>query len=110
MGADGYGLGGVVESYQVVESTTSPAGAEAENYTFASPMRRVTVQGVTGGPTMYVKWNADSGDPAAADDWDVVLEGRDVAVSPPGCLISQVSIYFSGAATIYTDFSIRGYK
>ena len=92
---------------------TSPAdatGAERKLYTFPSTCQKVTVQNhPDSGVTMKVLFNDDGATIAAAKYYDVILSAGDHVSSPDGLMIKTVGVYFSGAATWGTSFTIRGW-
>lgn len=86
----------------------SPTGAEKVTYTWTTPRRKVVIQNHRdSGIDMYVRFNADD---AATSVWDIFLAPGDYVVAPDGLLYGTVSIWFTGAATLGTDFSIRGWE
>jgi hypothetical protein len=91
------------------DSTPSPAGAEAENYTWTEARSKVLISShPTSGPTlMYVAFNRED---AATDDWDVIIAPGEYVVSPDGWRMNTVSVYFTGAATFGTDFTVTGWQ
>ncbi|MDI9588919.1 MAG: hypothetical protein QM234_08220, partial [Acidobacteriota bacterium] len=58
------------------------------------------------GIDMKVIWNDTT---AAAGVWDAILKPGDAVYSPSGLHIANLSVLFSGAGTLGTDFSIRGW-
>jgi len=118
-----YGTGGVQYSFPATNSAggtgASPGGAEREDYYFVTGdsrqfnnvVKKVRIQLLsTASIRAYVKWNRVGGtDGASATSWDVELAAGDSIESPPGCAIENLSIYFTGAATFGTDFTVRGW-
>lgn len=93
---------------EVPDSGASPGGAEKETYVWDVVRRKVIIQNhPSSGITMAVRFNADD---AAAGVWDVFLSAGDSVVSPDGLLVSQASIYFSGAGTLGTNYSVKGWE
>jgi len=104
--AGGYGLGATTASVQATGNNPT-AGDLDQTYTFSVPQKKVVVWNhPDSGIDMKVIWN---GTTAAAGVWDAILEPGDAVYSPSGLHIANLSVHFSGAGTLGTDFAIRGW-
>lgn len=103
-------LGGKIQ-YTTAATGSNFSGAEAQTYTFATPVVGAYVANhPSSGITLYVSWNnTESGRTAATTQWDVVLAPGDVAFAPQTTFVKDVSIYSSGAGTLDTNYTVRGF-
>lgn len=64
------------------------------------------------GIDMYVRFNAPSATAASLSNWDAILVSGSEPnwiTNPDGALIKSVSIFFTAAGTLGTNFSIKGW-
>lgn len=95
------------------DSGASPAGAEAELYTWTTPQKTVLIKNhPDSGIRMYIRINGATAADAATTKYDEVLDPGDPVFSTGVGVtdVKTVAVYFSGAGTLGTNFSVKGFE
>ncbi len=104
-----YGSGATTKS-DAPDSGGSPSGAGAILYPWAVNRRKSVIQNhPNSGINMSVRFNADDVGDVSLTEWDIVLLPGQMVPSPEGLYIKNVAIYFTGAGTLGTNFTVRGW-
>lgn len=104
-----YGGDTINASVQATGSNFTTAEALAFNWTYYQ--KKVLIQNhPSSGIDLYVLWNDAASPTAAVTKWDAILQPGDYIGSPDGIMVGRVGIWSTGAATLGTNFAIRGWQ